>query len=181
MGKFEILLPIILGYEGVSPTNPTGLADIPGDTGGVTNWGISQKAWSLIKHKFNGFPEDVRYLTSAQAEVIYRNEYFKPIFDDLPIGAALIAFDAEVNQGSGVRILQRALKVDDDGIVGPQTMSQLRLALRDVPALMEEMLWQRIRRYNFLAKESPTNQRFLAKLWIPRILQCREDARKLGV
>lgn len=182
MGNFEALFPIVLGHE-VSTVNPTGLVDIPGDTGGVTKWGVSQAAWSRIRFKpeFEGFPSDVRNLTFDNALVIYKLVYFPLICDDLPLSVGLIVFDAEVNAGNGVKMLQRALKVTDDGIWGPVSQSALRLALRDTPSLVEEVLWQRLKYYRSISAGSLVNQRFLTDLWIPRLVKCREEAGKLGV
>lgn len=78
-------------------------------------------------------------------------------------------------------MLQRALNVDDDGVVGPETLGALRLASRNVPKLMDDVLWERVNYYKNISKGSVTNQGFLAKLWLPRLLTLRDDALKLGV
>lgn len=178
MSKFETLFPIVLSQE-VSKTNPEGLVDIPGDTGGLTKWGVSSKEWSRIRHNYVGFPEDVRYLTFDQAKVIYQKGFYLPICEVLPPGPALVVFDCQFNQGLGIRVLQRALKVSDDGIVGPKTLAALRLAGRDIPKLVEDLLWQRLDAYRAISKGSITNQGFLVKFWIPRLLSIRNEAHKL--
>ncbi len=181
MAQFDNLLPIILKHEGVSATNPTGLANIPGDSGGVTNWGISQTEWSRVYWKFSGFPSDVRLLTKDQATTIYKTIYYLPVCDLLPASSAMLIFDSEVNEGLGVKILQRAVGAMDDGKWGPDSQRQLGLALRDIPKLNENILWTRLAHYNSLAHpDTATNDRaFLTKLWIPRLIQCRAEARTL--
>lgn len=181
MSNFDRLLPFILSHEGVGVTNPTGLVDIPGDPGGLTNWGISQKAYSriLMKAGYGDFPQSVRDLTREQAEAIYKNEYYLTVFDELPPAAALVTFDCEVNQGLGIKILQRAIGVLDDGKWGPVSETALRVALRDVPKLVEELLWQRLAEYDRDAKPSMTFQSFLAKFWVPRLIRCRQEAKTL--
>lgn len=181
MTQFDNLLPIILRHEGVSATNPTGLVDIPGDTGGVTNWGISQTEWSRIYFKFTGFPTDVRNLTQDQATAIYKTIYYLPVCDELPPGPSMLIFDCEVNEGMGIKILQRSIGAIDDGQWGPDSERQLRLALRDIPKLCENILWARLQHYDSLARpDTATADRgFLAKLWIPRLIQSRAEARVL--
>src|SRR5438445_13613845 len=152
MAQFDNLLPIILRHEGVSAINPTGYADISGDTGGVTNWGISQTEWSRLYFKFPGYPTSVKDLTKDQATNIYKVVYYLPLFDELPPGPALIAFDCEVNEGMAIIILQRAIGTVDDNKWGPDSERQLRLALRDIPKLMENMLWTRLAHYASLAR-----------------------------
>lgn len=189
MTQFDTLLPIILKHEGVSPTNPTGYANDPNDPGGETNWGISQREWSLLRPKFvNGvkqysstFPESVKDLNEAQARAIYYISYYVPLFDELPIGPALIAFDCNVNEGLGIKIIQRAIGVLDDGIFGPISQQALRLALRNEPKLVEDLLWKRVEHYVSISKPSPNNQAYLAKEWLPRLLECRAEVRAFNV
>jgi len=181
MTQFDNLLPIILRHEGVSATNPTGYANIPGDTGGETNWGISQTEWSRLYWKFSSFPTRIKDLTKDQASTVYKTVYYLPLLDELPPGPALLIFDCEVNEGLGVKILQRAVGTIDDGKWGPDSERQLRLALRDIPKLNENILWARLAHYTSLAKSDTAvaDRKFLATLWIPRLIQCRAEARTL--
>jgi lysozyme family protein len=179
--QFDTLLPLILKHEGVSSTNPTAYANDPNDPGGETKFGISQREWSLlrVKPQFANFPAATRDLTQDQATAIYHSIYYVQPFDELPPGPALIAFDCNVNEGIGVKILQRAIGVNDDGQWGPLSENALRYALRNVPGLTEELLWQRIAHYVSISKPSPVNQAYLAKEWLPRLQQCRAEARTL--
>ena len=179
--QFDQLLPLILKHEGVSPTNPTGYANDSNDPGGETKWGISQREWSLlrVKPQFLGFPPAAKDLTYDEAVAVYRTVYYLPLFDELPPGPALIAFDANVNEGLGIKIVQRAIRVHDDGVWGPISEQALRLALRDERVLVEELLWQRIAHYVSISKPSPVNQAFLAKEWMPRLMTCRTEAKAL--
>lgn len=178
MTQFGLLYPIILHNEGVSDTNPTGLVTIPGDPGGTTNWGISQREWSLLRVKnaaFAAFPADVTQLDADQAQTIYQVGYYLDVFDKLPAGPALIAFDCEVNEGIAVKIIQRAVNVPDDGQYGPQTDQAVRLALRDVPQFIENLCWQRLAHYASISKpdDATANRKFLPVLWIPRLIYTR--------
>lgn len=181
MSQFDDLLPFILKHEGVSPTNPTGYVNDPKDPGGETKWGISQRAWGLLRTQpeYANFPTAVRDLDYTHAVAIYNTTYYLSTFDELPPGPALVAFDCQVNEGIAIRVIQRAIGTIDDNHWGPQSEQALRLALRDVPMLIENLLWKRIEHYVAISKPSPVNQAFLAKEWMPRLVTCRTEALRL--
>ena len=97
-----------------------GYVNDPHDPGGETNYGISKRAYPNL---------DIRNLTKAQAILIYRRDYWDKVQGDyLPCGLDLVALDAAVNSGVGqsTKWLQRAVKVKDDGVLGPKTLKALR-------------------------------------------------------
>lgn len=117
MGRFEPCVAVIIALEGGDR-----LVDDPADPGGVTRWGISQRAHPDV---------DVRALTREQAQQIYRRAYWDPMrCDELPPPLDLAVFDAAVNQGraAAARMLQEALGVTIDGIIGAQTIAAARRA-----------------------------------------------------
>jgi lysozyme family protein len=88
----------------------------PADPGGLTKFGISQKAYPNL---------DIRALTMDEAISIYHRDYWLPISgDDLPPALAIATFDCAVNQGvtKAKRILQLGLSVTVDGVIGPKTL-----------------------------------------------------------
>lgn len=101
---------LVLKHEG-------GLVDHPADPGGLTNFGISQRAYPDL---------DIRRLTRQQAMEIYHRDYWLPIrCDELPEPVAVVLFDMAVNMGRdrAVRLLQRALNIPQDGLIGPRTIA----------------------------------------------------------
>ena len=93
------------------------ITDDPDDPGGLTKWGISQRAHPGV---------DIRNLTYDQAREIYRADYWLRCRCDLfPPPLAFALFDSAVNQGptKAIQLLQRALRVYPDGIVGPDTVA----------------------------------------------------------
>jgi lysozyme family protein len=96
------------------------------DSGGVTRWGISQRAYPHI---------NIPALTLANAAVLYERDYFAPVYG-YQIGDQRIAsklFDMAVNMGvkRAVMLLQSALNtyaqprtllLKEDGVIGPQTI-----------------------------------------------------------
>jgi lysozyme family protein len=93
-----------------------GASALVSDTGGKTRFGISQRAYPDV---------DIEHLTRLGAEAIYQRDYWRVVRgDDLPPGLALLVFDAAVNMGTGraVTLLQRVLRLREDGIAGPETV-----------------------------------------------------------
>jgi len=72
-----------------------GLVDHPDDPGGVTKYGISQRAHPSV---------DVRNLTHAQATIIMRDHYWDPLPRGLPPDLRWFAFDIAFHSG-----MQRAV------------------------------------------------------------------------
>lgn len=111
-----------------------GLIDHPSDPGGLTNYGISQRAYPQL---------DIRNLTQAQAAQIYHDDYWQKIKgDELPDEVAFVLLDYAVNSGVGgaIRGLQRAIGVTVDGAMGPETLRLSRIAVAVVPALATERI-----------------------------------------
>jgi lysozyme family protein len=107
---FEAAVDFVLTAEG-------GFVDDPSDPGGLTKFGISQRAYPHL---------NIRELTIEDAKTLYRKDYWdRCSCDKLPAGIAFIVFDAAVNQGvsASIRILQRALNVKEDGVIGPATLA----------------------------------------------------------
>lgn len=106
---FDAMIDRVLGDEG-------GYVNHPSDPGGVTNWGISQRAYPNI---------DIKSLTREQAKTIYAADYYaRGQMEQLPPAVAYQVLDIAVNHGVGtaVRMLQRCVGVADDGHVGPVTI-----------------------------------------------------------
>lgn len=110
--NFEKCIGFILKHEG-------GYVNHPRDPGGETNMGIAKKFYPDL---------DIKNLTVAQAKEIYLNDYWlKNKCDQMPLKVALVVFDSTVNQGfvAAAKILQRALRVKDDGIIGSITIAAI--------------------------------------------------------
>lgn len=115
--NFAACMAEIFAHEG-------GFVDHPRDPGGATNMGITI---GTLRDWRGGqvTKEDVQNLTSREAQTIYRVRYWNPVkADQLPSGVDLVAFDSAVNSGvrRGVQWLQRAVRVEADGRMGPDTL-----------------------------------------------------------
>jgi lysozyme family protein len=119
--NFLRMLALVFRSEG-------GYVDHPADPGGATNHGITLATLSACRGR-RCTKDDVRQLTAEEAGDIYRSRYWdKTRCDDLPAGIDYAVFDAAVHSGPGpaVRMLQNALGVEPDGIVGPLTVAAAR-------------------------------------------------------
>ena len=121
MTRFDDCLAFVLTREG-------GWSDHPSDPGGATNRGVTQSRFSAFL-RIAGKPDrSVRTIRPDELTAIYREEWDAARCDDVPDPADLALFDAVVNSGRvwGIRFLQRAVGVKDDGIFGPITLAAVR-------------------------------------------------------
>lgn len=146
MDAFGAAFDIVIGVEGGVVT----------DQGGLTKFGISQRQYPDL---------DIRNLTLDQAQQIYRNDYWnKCRCDGLPPRLAACVFDAAVNEGQGtaLRMLQRAVKVLDDGIIGPATLA----AARNVSDALTRFMAERAFMYSHTGDFETDGHGWLSRLFI---------------
>lgn len=138
MIDFDLAFTRLLGHEG-------GYSNDPRDPGGETNWGISKRSYPNV---------NIKTLTIAGAKEIYFRDFWNPLG---PAHGAIKfqVFDFAVNGGlaTGLRKLQSAVGVADDGHWGPASAAALaKMELNDVLLRFNA---QRIRYYTSL-KNWPT-------------------------
>jgi lysozyme family protein len=132
--NFDQAFHKLLGHEG-------GYVDHPADPGGATNWGVTQAV-----ARANGYTGHMKNFPVESAKAIYWRQYWVPIkADELPPAIRYAVFDAAVNSGppQAIKWLQRAIGVNDDGVVGPQTMTFARAAAPDF--VNRRMLGERLK------------------------------------
>ncbi len=111
---FPRALEVVLKLEG-------GYSDDPRDSGGKTQYGITEK----VARSF-GYSGDMRELTKQTAAEIYKQGYWLNCkCGELPYPLSLYVFDCAVNQGSDAakKLLQAALNVKQDGLIGALTLA----------------------------------------------------------
>jgi lysozyme family protein len=149
--NYDEAFKIVIGHEG-------GYVNDLKDPGGETKYGISKRAYPT---------EDIKSLTLDRAKAIYKRDYWDKIrADELPKQVRFSMFDAAVNSGvvQSIKWLQRAVGTKDDGIIGPQTLAQLRA--REPNRVAAIFNGQRLK---FMAS-LPTFDRF-GKGWARRIAE----------
>lgn len=157
---FDAAVGEVLRHEG-------GYVNDPRDPGGETRWGISKRSYPTLV---------IADLTREDAIAIYRRDYWDRLrCDELPPALALVVFDTGVNMGRerAVRLLQQALGVTVDGVLGPKTLSACALAA--LPWTVTDYLARRGVVYGSLV----TFQTF-GLGWMRRLLEIHEAALAIG-
>ena len=114
----EKAISFILTHEG-------GYVDHPSDPGGATNKGITIATFRKYI-KPGGTKEDLRKLTTDQAIVVYKRQYWDRVMgDSLPSGVDYAVADFAVNSGPSraAKYLQAIVGVSQDGRIGPATLA----------------------------------------------------------
>ena len=95
------------------------------DPGGITNLGVTKKAWDEWTGKDNS-ASDMKALTPEMVKPLYENRYWDACkCDDLPVGVDYCVFDTAVNSGRvrAVKLLQSVVGTVPDGAIGPVTIA----------------------------------------------------------
>jgi lysozyme family protein len=160
----------------------------PDDPGGATCCGIIQRTYDGWR-RAQGLPvQPVQHHTPAEREAIYLERFWtRAACDRLPWPVALVHFDCAVNIGTeprrpdgGVRIcaghlLQRALGVAEDGVVGPVTLAAAQAG--PIDRLAYRYLLVRVFYYDSLDAKRPELTQFLTGGWLGRL---RDLYREIG-
>ena len=139
MQTIEHITAAIISREG-------GYVNDPDDPGGPTKYGVTlatAQQHSLDKDGDGRVTaEDVKRLTTTDAEHIFIHSYFrKPKIDKLPKALHATVFDMQVNAGANaIKILQRLLgefnqTVSVDGALGPQSIGATKATYKSAGLL----------------------------------------------
>ena len=144
------------------------LHEVPGDPGGLTKYGISQRAHPNV---------NVRNLNETDAKAIYRVKYWNRLWvDNLPDELRWDVFDHGVNagQGSAALTLQRAInmcqlvrgrpRISEDGQIGPQTT----LTATGLPPLRLLRVFRALRTERYLMLARGGMEKFIEG-WLDRV------------
>jgi len=160
---FQAALAFTLSAEGADTNDPN-------DPGGLTRFGIAQSRHPEV---------DVQNLSLAQAQRIYWREYWQPIHgDQLPRELAFVLFDTAVNVGvaRAVSMLQTALGVEIDGVIGSRTIAA---AGRQGRQSLSRFMARRASHYLELAEFKPRFRRYMQG-WLVRCFDVQAAAMGLA-
>lgn len=119
--NFARSLSAVLRHEG-------GWSDHPQDKGGATMKGVTLANFRRYV-KADATKDDLRKITDAQLETVYRRFYWDAVAGaQLPDGVDFAVFDFAVNSGPAraAKYLQRVVGVKQDGKIGPATLKATR-------------------------------------------------------
>ena len=148
------------------------LVDVPGDRGGRTYAGISERSnpdwagWSLLE---TGAPP--QQVQDAVHEC-YRENYWAPVQGDRIVhsGAAEVLLSSAVLSGprTAIKMAQTALDVPVDGIMGDRTLDALNQC--DSELFDARFALMRINRYLTIANRDRSQRKFL-RGWMNRVFR----------
>lgn len=160
-----------------------GKSDHPNDKGGLTYYGITLPFYhDMMRHynpklSSNTITEKFHKLTSVSAKGVY-SMYFRKLLHETPalyaVPTDLLAHYLDVCVNSHERratiLLQRVLKLEDDGVFGPKTEAALKAAIANDEERKMLMIRYALARHNFyqmICKKDPSQLCFL-KGWLNR-------------
>lgn len=142
----------------------------PADRGGPTKYGVTLATLRGIPKYSRAEAKDVAALTLAEARNIYLTLYASPFtFIEYPIIFNFL-FNSAVQHSpkTAVKMMQRALGIEDDGVIGPQTRAAVNNALQQPAAFFAKLIAERCEYYaNILMRDH--SQRVFAAGWLNRI------------
>ncbi|PJG83783.1 glycoside hydrolase family 108 protein [Caviibacterium pharyngocola] len=153
--NFDDVFNRTLGHEG-------GYVNHPDDPGGETNWGITKR--TAIE---NGYTGAMKTMSRDTAKEIYRRAvWLRYQCDRMPRAVAYQFFDAAVNHGNGnaIRLLQRAVGVVDDGVIGKITLAAIR-------AMNENDIIMRLNAERLIFYTKLTHFNAFGRGWVRRIAE----------
>lgn len=110
----------VLKHEG-------GFVNNPKDPGGMTNLGVTQRAWESYLNR-SVTETEMRTLTPDAVKPFYKAMYWDKIKgDQLPSGVDYAAYDLAVNSGvsRAAKYLQEIAGVVADGVIGPKSLEAI--------------------------------------------------------
>jgi lysozyme family protein len=161
-------LKFVLRWEG-------GFADVPGDAGGRTMKGVTQRVYNAWRASNGKPPADVKNIAEDELAAIYSQNYWKAsLCNVLQSNIDMVQFDTAVNMGPGraVKMLQQAVGVASDGNFGPAT--QQACSACSAPDAVARYCTIREGLYRRFA-QAPGQDKFLAG-WMNRLNDLRVAA-----
>jgi lysozyme family protein len=170
--NFSVCLEATLRFEG-------GYSNDPGDRGGKTQWGVTHIDYDAYRRSHQQEPRDVREMTEAERDDIYRNRYWCAIHgDELPAGIDFVVWDAGVNSGNsrGANWLNGALGLP---LTGKIDVAQVLAALkgRDNVTVINAAIDARVA---FLRRIAHGLQAKFLRGWLSRCAQVRQIATQMS-
>lgn len=165
MAEFKYSFDKTIKHEG-------GYANVAGDRGSITYMGISRKfhpnwaGWNILD-KYTPLRHNQKIDSTelnSHVKLFYYHTFWQPIAGDYLDNQHIadFVFDWHVNSGkSGLKAVQRALGLKDDGFIGEKSITALN------NAKIEDLKAARVQFFQNIVKANPAQKKFL-KGWLAR-------------
>lgn len=168
--RFATALALVLKHEG-------GFVDHPHDKGGATNKGITQSVYDIWRAGHGLQARSVKEIEDIEVSAIYLDRYWLVgKCNQMPPPLDYVHFDGCVNHGpkQAAKFLQRALGVEDDGLIGPKTLAAVRQddAAGRIEDICSSIVDQREDFYGKLTTRDPRQKSFI-RGWLARLNDIR--------
>ena len=155
-----------------------GYVNHPEDPGGMTNLGVTRRAWSDWLGR-SVTEQEMRSLTREDVTPFYKQMYWDAVrADDLPSGLDLQLFDFGINAGThrAMRKLQEMVGSGADGIYGPNTAAAIASYIKErgIASAVVHYTDKREDHYRSLSTFST-----FGRGWLNRNREVTEDAMEL--
>lgn len=167
MADVMTLAPFILSFEG-------GFVNDKDDLGGATNKGVTIATWKKVGYDKDGDGDidvaDLKLISDEDAvNAVLRPHYWNRWKADEIESQSLANILVDWVWGSGahgIKIPQRMLGVEMDGVVGPKTLAALNAT--DHKEFFRELKRERAKFFERICEARPTNKKF-QKGWMRRL------------
>ncbi|TMN39078.1 glycosyl hydrolase 108 family protein [Pseudoalteromonas sp. S2755] len=161
----DSIIPILYLEGGLRADG--GINNVASDRGGLTKFGISQRAYPNL---------NIAELTLAQAVRLYHRDYWRPMYcESMNTGSALMLLDGAVQHGvpGMTQLVQRYVGAKPDGRFGSKTLQACQSILPN--QLIIGLSLRRARKYARICANDPT-QRPNLEGWYNRLEHITELA-----
>lgn len=165
MAKIELLTPLIVKWEG-------GYVNDPLDAGGATNMGVTIATWKAVGYDKDGDGDidanDVKLMTKKDFNKVLK-QYWDRWQGDKIVNQSIANILVDWVWGSGkwgIKIPQRILGLNDDGVVGDITLNAVNSA--NQKKLFDKIYLARTQFLNDIVVRKPSQKRFI-KGWMNRL------------
>jgi len=163
--NYVIALTYVLKSEGL-------WSDDPQDSGGATMKGITLSVYREWKGNPHISKDELRVIPDEEVYNLYKELYWDKHGDDLPAGIDYAVFDSAVNMGVGraSKLIQEAVGVTADGVLGPASLSAIQKA--DPKELIEKFSALKESFYHGIVERKPDQVKYL-KGWLNRVAEVK--------
>lgn len=153
---------------------------LPSDSN-PTMWGITQNTYSRYLVKMGRPNRTVDRITRPEADAIYEDFWQRSRADELPYPVSALHFAYAINAGpsgepqAAIEVLQRVLRVADDGVIGPKSRAAISIASTRVPLLYYDLFVAHLTEYRRMIKQPRLAPN--ARSWMMRLIEAHKRHR----